>query len=226
MPIDVFLKVAGEEIARHNLRPGRQSDVCAGKLSFAQALEGSLKQWPVRRASPEQRLLWLLAADAIRASRTDGSLDLAGNRFWHEKLLEFRGERLVVRYDPDALHANVHVYTPGGDYIVAAECVEPVGFYDATAAREHAALKKAFMRGTREAMDAERRISITEVAARLAQLEAPTAPSRPDTSVIRPTFGNTALKMALEDEEEPEGERLLLQFARRFRTELRAVEDD
>ena len=210
VPLDVFLRVVGREIAAHNQRPGRLTAVCAGKLSFADALEASLKLWPVRRASVEQRRLWLMAAEAVRVNRTDGSVELEGNRYWSDKLHAFRGERIVVRFDPDALHDDAHLYTTTGDYIGAAECVAPVGFQDVEAARRHAQAKRSWMRATREAMQAERRMGIAAVADMLDKIEPEPEPERPQAKLIRPIFGATARK--LDEDEVSEGERLILQF--------------
>ncbi len=223
VPLDNFLRVVGREIVAHNQRPGRLSAVCAGKLSFADALEASMKLWPVRRASVEQQRLWLMAAEAVRVNRTDGSVELEGNRYWNDALHAFRGERIVVRFDPDALHDDVHLYTTAGDYIGAAACVAPVGFRDVEAARQHAQARRSWMRATREAMQAERRMGIEAVADMLDKIEPEAAPRRPETNLIRPIFGATARK--LDEDEVPESERLLLRFGAMARAERLARED-
>ena len=129
VPLDVFLAVLEEEIAAHNARSGRKAFVCAGR-SFDATFAASYEVSPIRKATAEQRRLWLLAAEAISVNPTDGSITLLNNRYWSEFLHERRGQKVVVRFDPQRLHDDLHVYRLDGAYLGAAKCVDRVGFGD------------------------------------------------------------------------------------------------
>jgi putative transposase len=166
IPLDQFLAVLADEIRAHNAREGRRSAVCAGR-SFERVFAESYAGAPVRKATAEQLRTLLLAAEAVTAHRADGSVHLLGNRYWTEALAGHAGQRLVVRFDPDALQTQVSVYTLDGDYIADAECVMAVGFADTQAATEHARARKQHRRAAKAQLAAERRMRVAEMAAQL-----------------------------------------------------------
>lgn len=189
--LELFLKVLAEGIAEHNQRPGRRGGSCNGR-SFVRTFQDSYVTAPIRKATAEQRRLWLLAAEGVRARR-DGSIELLGNRFWHERLVEHGGDKLIVRFDPQQLQDDVHVYRLDGSFIVTAACIEAVGFADVDAARAHAQARKRWLAAQKDMLAAERTMSVDEAAAMLPASDEP-APA-PETKVVRPMFsGNAALK--------------------------------
>lgn len=190
VPLDEFLRVLATQIAAHNARPGRRTAVCNGR-SFDEAFEESYCQSPIRKATPEQRRLWLLAAEGIRADSTNGSLTVLGNRFWDEILLPHRGDKLVARFDPQDVLGGLHVYDLAGRYLGHADVQEAAGFADVTAARDHARKRRAFIKATRDLKAAEISLQAAELANLLPDIE--DAPP-PETKVVAATFGNTALK--------------------------------
>jgi hypothetical protein len=183
---DEFVRIANAEIAAHNARKGRRSMVAKGR-SFDEVFQSSYSQTVVRRATEEQLRTLLLATEAVRASSRDGSVVLAGNRYWTEALARHAGERVMVRFDPDRLHRSVHVYALDGHYIAEAECTARVGFADLAAATEHARARNQFRRATKQALAAERRMSIAELADQLAEV-APEATAIEPPKVIQPIF--------------------------------------
>src|SRR6185437_9770921 len=76
-------------------------------------------------------------------------------------------------------------------YLGAAECIEAVGFADADAARAHAQARGAFMKATKAALAAERKMTPQQVAALLPEPEEPSP--TPESKVVRLTRGNAAL---------------------------------
>ncbi|GBQ25046.1 transposase [Gluconacetobacter sacchari DSM 12717] len=234
VPLDEFIKVVAEGIDEHNNRAGRRSRVCGGTLSFAQAFAESYVHAPIKKATAEQRRLWLMAAESINVGRTDGSIMLEGNRFWADFLLPLRGQSVVVRFDPQALQEDLHVYRLDGTYLGAAQCLEPAGFADKSAAQ-------ADNRRRAEWMKAAKRMKAAELDMSLGQLQALYAPSAtPDepedvieAKVVRPIFskspvvvGNTALAhAAFADEDEDDLERAMA-MERAARGYLRPVEDE
>jgi len=182
--LDAFLDVLTGEMAAHNARPGRRSAVCAGR-SFDEAFARSYESRPIRKATREQRRLWLLAAEGI-AVRRDGTVALSverRNRYAAPELLDHAGETVVVRFDPQDLHSLVFVYTMDGRFICQAECLEPVGFNDSEAAREHQRERKRYMRAARAQLAAEVRMSAIEAARLLPEVA---AADPPDARIVRP----------------------------------------
>ena len=75
IPIEQFLKVLNEEVAAFNARENRRTEICAGIQSYDQAFNASYETAPIRKATAEQRRLWLMTAEAIRVKQ-DGTLIL------------------------------------------------------------------------------------------------------------------------------------------------------
>lgn len=227
VPIDTFVAVVAEGIAAHNARQGRRTDVANGR-SFDQAFHDSYAKSAIRRATEEQRRLWLLAAENI-TSRRDGSIELLGNRFWADQLVDFAKHKLIVRFDPQALQTEVHAYRLDGTYICSAPVIEAVGFADVDAARKHAAARNKWMRSQKDMLEAERVIGIDQVAAMLPKV-VPDAPPEPST-VVRPLFGagNTALAARPVTEFEEEEDRVTTgigKFLKLVRSQGNAADGD
>ncbi len=214
VPLAEFVRVMEAGIAEHNARPGRTAANCRGR-SFDETFAASYGEVPVRRATEAQRRIFLLAAEELRVRR-DGTIHLLGNRYHDPALSRITGRRVVVRFDPDRLHAPVHVYLANGDFFVTAECWADTGFGDTEAARRQAAADKMRRKGIRLLTEAEKRISAEQNARDMADLERPDG-APPAPQVIRPIFGNTALKpitMPAEEEPETADERFVASFAR------------
>jgi hypothetical protein len=201
VPLEQFLAVLEQELTAWNAQPKRRTEAAAGLRSFDEVFEASYARSAIRKATAEQRAQWLLAAEAITVHR-DGTVTLdAGkavgigrNRYRSNLLHELAGERVVVRFDPDRLHEDVHVYTLDGRYIDRAICIDDVGFGDTQAAREHQRAREAFLRATRAAAAAQTRMSTIEVAGHLPAA----APPAPPTSTVTRTFQPVASRPRLE----------------------------
>jgi putative transposase len=223
VPIDQLMAVLAAGVAEHNARPGRKSTTCAGR-SFDATFDASYATAMIRRASPEQRRLWLLAAEAVSVRSQDGTIHFHGNRYWHEALLAHRGQKVIVRFDPDALAEPLHVYAADGRYLVAAECVEAVGFDSVDAARAQASNWKTYRRATREAAAAQSRMDLAEYARLLPKADPPAPPAPRLVQLVR---GSTALKPAPAPEPEADGQERVLAALRAGRAErggLRLIE--
>jgi putative transposase len=208
VPLDQFLSVLEAGIAEHNARPGRAAANCRGR-SFDDTFAESYATAPITRATEAQRRIFLLAAEEVRVRR-DGTVHLLGNRYHHPSLVELRGRPVSLRFDPDRLHAPVHVYRANGDYFVTAECWEDTGFGDTEAARRTAQAVKQRRKGHRLVAEAEARISAEQLARDLAALR-PDAPETPERQVVRPLFrGATALKPRVIEKEEDDTDAQLL----------------
>ena len=183
-----FERVVAEEIVAHNARDGRRAAICAGR-SFDAVFAEKYERTTVRKATAEQLRTLLLAAEAVTASREDGSVRLAGNRYWTEALSAHAGRRVVLRFDPLQLHQAVDVYALDDSYIGRADCVASVGFADANAARDHARGRTQWRRAAKAMLAAERRMDAAEMAAQLPGVE---PPELPPAAVIAPVFGTRA----------------------------------
>jgi hypothetical protein len=225
IPLDQFLAVVSEGIAEHNAREGRRSPTCAGR-SFDATFAASYASVPIRRATAEQRRLWLLAAEAVRVRSQDGTIHLFGNRYWSEFLLAHRGGQVVVRFDPQALAEPLHVYAADGRYLGAADCQEAAGFDSVEAAQTQARRWKQFLRATRQASEIQERMSIDELARRLPKIE---AAEPPEPRLVRPLFsGSAALRAEPNAERQQDDEARVLRALRASgaRPEFRVIEDE
>lgn len=195
IPLDEFLTVIARRITLWNAREGRRTKIAQGR-SFDQAFNESYvkagEQGLIRRATPEQARLWLLTADGVSADRDNGAIKILGNRFWSEFLVEHRGDKLVVRYDPQNVWDGLHVHALSGAYLGFAEIWEAVGFKDAEAARTYAQARKAFLKAVAAKAKAERTMTAVELAQMAPELEP--EPPADLGNVHRAVFGNTALK--------------------------------
>ncbi|MEM8724324.1 MAG: Mu transposase C-terminal domain-containing protein, partial [Pseudomonadota bacterium] len=125
----------------------------------------------------------LLAADQKLINRQTGEIELHGNRYWHPELSARHGEKVTVRFDPDDLHSEIHVYDLEGRYIVAALLIADTGFADAKGAKEAAKREAAYRKRVRDMAEAEQLISAEE----LADLQAGAKPApQPQSGVVRP----------------------------------------
>ncbi|SBW11986.1 transposase [uncultured Alphaproteobacteria bacterium] len=186
IPIDKFLDVVASEIAEHNARAGRDTRVCRKVLSFDDAFEGSRKQSPVTRCSDEQRRLWMLAAEGIHVSRTDGVVKLMDNRYWAEWLHLHLGEKVVARFDPDFLWDGLEIYRLDGVYLGHADCLAPAGYNDAEAARTQSRARRQWLRGVKMQAEAEVRMSPDAVAALIPPHSPTPAPTGTVVALPRP----------------------------------------
>lgn len=92
----------------------------------------------------------MLAAESVTVSRRDGVINLSDNRYFSDFLLQHRGTSVVVRFDPQALHDDLHVYRIDGTYLGAATCFAKAGFNDQQAAQAQSRAFKAFRRATKD----------------------------------------------------------------------------
>lgn len=230
VPLATFLQVLEAGVAEHNARPGRTAANCRGR-SFDATFAESYAEAPITRATDAQRRVFLLAAEEVRVRR-DATIHLLGNRYHDPRLVELRGRPVTVRFDPERLHAPVHVYRADGEFFVTAECWADEGFGDVDAARRTAQAVKLRRKGIRLLAEAEARIDAEQLARDLAATRID-APGVPDRTVIRPLFrGATALKPIADhdehDDRQAEKDRRLVEVLRAHHgpAQLRVVSDD
>lgn len=190
IPLDDFLTVLAEGIEEHNTRQGRRSEVAFGR-SFAEVFAESYATRPIRKATEGQKRLWLLAADRVRADANTGAVWFQGNEFWAEWMHRIIGERVVIRFDPAAFWDGVHIYSEGNAYLGHAPVRQKVGFFDMDEARAHSRARAGWIKAERAALEAQRRLTATEIGRTLDELaaDAEEPAPLPEAKVVRPTFG-------------------------------------
>lgn len=191
---ETFQKALTEGVAMWNAKKKRRTDACRGQHSFEETFLASYQQSAIRRLTAEQRRLFLLTAEAIKVAK-DGTFKMESgkgfgfgeNRYGCDQLFDYAGQKLVVRFDPQDLHADVHCYTLSGQYIGAAECILAAGFGDTQRAREHTKARRQKLKASKKAAAAENRMSALEVAEMLPAVE----PQQPDPpQVVKGEFGH------------------------------------
>ncbi|WP_425099169.1 transposase domain-containing protein [Tropicibacter sp. S64] len=185
IPLDEFKVVLDREIAAHNARRGRRSEV-ANQRSFDEVFNASYAHGPVKKATEEQQRLWLLRGEGVRANRENGEIKIYGSRYWAEWMYQVAGQQVTVRFDPDDLAAGLLVYTMDGKFLGEAPVIRKGKFFGVADAKEHNRAKKAFERTTKEAARLERKLDAAEIAARLrAAGKAMPDDGLPEATVVR-----------------------------------------
>jgi putative transposase len=183
VPFEIFQRVVAAGIAEHNARPGRRTETAHGR-SFDQVFAESYARAPIRQASPENLRRALLAAERVRADRQTGEIRFMGNRYWRAECSRLAGQLLTVRFDPDDLTRDLHVYDAAERYLFDVPIWEASGFLDAGAAKSRAKLEAEHRRTAKRLIELEELLSPAEVAARLPETAAPELPAPP--RVVRP----------------------------------------
>ena len=154
IPMAEFSAHVDRMIAEHNARPGRRGGNADGRsfdetFTASMQAETTLVRWP----SEAQRALWLLAAERIRTKKGSGEIEIFGNRYWSRELNAHAGREVTVRFDPDRLTSPIHVYEAKAERLICvADCIADTGFFDADAARQHAAKRNALTRTLKESV--------------------------------------------------------------------------
>lgn len=186
IPSEEMIAHIATQVAEHNARPGRKA--VQGR-SFDEVFFESYAKSPIRKATAEQQRLFLLSSEDVVANRETGAVTLLQTRYWCDALTELKGQRVTLRYDPDALASGVHVYRPSGEYIAHAEAITAVRFNDTAAARDHARARTAFAKAHKAIATAESTLTAADLAAFHAKARTSIAVEAPTTKVVRPVFG-------------------------------------
>lgn len=200
IPLEIFLQVLEQAVISINTRIGRRTESAYGELSYEQAFNASYEQANIKKATAEQRRLWLLSAEGVRVQQ-DGSISLdAGsatgigkNRYHCDELYKHVGNKVVARFDPQALYEHVYVYTLDNQFIGKADCIAAVGFGDTQQARDHNRARKQMLKASKEAAKAQQAMDALEVGRQLPQQSEPKAPETQVVTGIFPQHGNAAI---------------------------------
>ena len=144
-PVDyeTFLCALEQGIQQWNNVGNRLTEICAGKMSYAEAFE---RDWDIAEKRPvtQSQMRLLLTLHEEVSLKQDGTFSLSAgkigankNRYEALELIGSMHKRVVVRYDPANLHDEVWVYALTGEYLTAAQISEKAGFGDQMAGREY-----------------------------------------------------------------------------------------
>ncbi|WP_439523212.1 transposase domain-containing protein [Marivita sp.] len=176
IPLEDFRKVVEREVAKHNARPDRRSPVAMGK-SFNEVFNAAYKTSPIRKATEEQRRLWLLRAEGVRANSKNGAVSLYKSDYWSEWAYRIAGQKVVVRFDPDDLYEGVEIYDLDGAYLGFLGLQVEGPFRSVEGAKNFNSKRNSYARAERRLAKAERELSAAQIAARL---DASGADAQPD----------------------------------------------
>lgn len=196
VPLAEFLVHVEEGIAFHNARLGRRGRDYRGR-SFDQVFAESYATAPIGKATPEQLRMALLAAEQVLVDRRTGEVQLYGNRYWSEGTAQIHGKRVTVRFDPDNLVRDVHLYDEQGRYLTSAELINDTGFDDVASAKESGKRLAEYRKTIRAAAQAEQLLDAEAVAALQPRaIETPV----PAPAVLRPVRHRGQTAAALQND--------------------------
>ncbi len=229
--IEEFIRVVADGINEHNARPGRRSETAQGR-SFDETFAESYARRPIRRATEMQKRLWLMGQEVRKLHAGHGRVTLMGNTYWAAWMNEYAGQKLVLRFDPEDLHAGLHIYDREGQYLGFAPCEVAEGFGDAAAARKLAAKRARIRKAERRLLEQHRELSAAELGQGMDETATDPAPL-PAAKVVR---GDFAAKPAAgaplvrrpqwRDDEDPEERARVLAFQKRFKAPAEPVEEE
>ncbi|EOG1474724.1 transposase domain-containing protein [Vibrio parahaemolyticus] len=209
-----FLNAIAKGVEMYNAKANRKTEICRGFMSFNEAFNASYEVAAIRKATQEQLHMMMLQAEAVRVSRhgtisldAGGSLQGRKNRYYHDAMMNYIGQKLVARFDPLQLHDAIEIYTLNGVRICTAECLEKVGFGDTQSGREHKRKRTQFTKANKIAAEAKKEMDALEVAAMMKPLEEEVIP---ETKVVEPyrpvAIGNTVARVQVEEAAEDDYE--------------------
>ncbi len=227
VPYADFAQELAFYVQLHNARPNRRTQTARGVMSFDDVWTEGLERSLVRRATPEQLRLALLAAEGVTVRRQTAQLHLGGNIYFHEALWRHEGEKVIVRFEPEDLHQPIYVYTLANVFICAAPCVEAVGFLNAEAAKDIGRRKAKLLKKARQLAAEQQLLRSAELAATRPDLDEPEPDTGMSDRVVAPVFGALAMKLQPERAAEPDelSEAQVYEFHARAADRMRSVEE-
>lgn len=225
IPIAEFREHVARQIAAHNARTDRDTEMARGE-SFDAVFAASYAMSPIGKASEGQLRLALLEAEDKLCNRRNGSVQLAGNVYWSMDMIELAGEKVTIRFDPDNLHSEIHVYRRNGTYFGAVPVEQKTGFFDkAGSVRRHKleASVRSKVRAAEEAANLLDRDRLAEIYSGPAEHVPPPVPGA--SRIVRHR-GHTAAALKPSQQAVPEtaDPDFMANFSAGVRRGLRAVE--
>ena len=195
-----FVAQVDKGIADHNAKMGRRTETARGR-SFDDVFAESYASAPIGKATPEIMRKALLAGEQRRIDARTGELRLFGNRYWSFECGRLHGQRVTVRFDPDNLLRDVHLYDQDDHYLCSAQLLGDAQFLDAAEAKATAKRVAEYRKKIRDAAEAEDLLLAEQVAA--LQAGAP-EPVKPEAQVVRPVRHRGSVAVLRAEQAAPE----------------------
>lgn len=199
---DTFVQIVNAGVKALNAKLGRRTEMANGR-SFDQVFNASYASAPIGKATDEQMRLALLTADRVSTDRKSGMIKLAHNRYWAPELMQIAGQKVTIRFDPDQLHGDIHVYDATGRFLVTAQLIEDSGFHTLADARARAKLEREHRRDARILEEREQLLVASSIAAMLPNTAEPEMPEPEVIRVVRPRHRNGGAAVAVQAEQTP-----------------------
>lgn len=197
---DAFVQIVNAGVKALNARRGRRSENANGR-SYDETFAASYAAAPIGKATEEQLRLALLTADLVTTDRKSGEIRLAKNRYWAPELMQIAGQKVTIRFDPDQLHGDIHVYDAAGRFLVTAQLIEDAGFDSLEAARARAKLERDHRKAARALEEQEQLLAASAIAAMLPDMHEEELPAPTVIRPVRPRHRNGAAAVAVSNEE-------------------------
>ncbi len=166
VPIEQFLQVVADGIEEHNSREGRLSETANGR-SFDQTFNESYAKNPIRKATEEQRRLWLMGQEIKTMHGSHGLVKIHDNEYFSDWMSEYAGQKIIARFDPEDLHAGLYIYALNGEFMGFAACKLKTGFFNLEDAQETARLRSKELRAQKRYLKTIRPVETNDFAAEL-----------------------------------------------------------
>lgn len=163
MAWDEFCALVDREMIDHNARPGRTGRDYNGR-SFDDVFAEGWAAATIKTPSRQQLRDSLLAVERKRGDTVTGEIKLFGNRYWTMECREIAGKYVTVRFDPDDLHSEIHIYGENGAYLFTAPVMEDFGFKQTEGARVVSKRRSHVKKLARMHAEAENLLDSVEVA--------------------------------------------------------------
>ncbi len=155
--------------------------------------------------------------------RDTGAIKFMGNRYWTPAMANLAGQPLIIRYDPDDLHSQLHVYDAAGRFVLTAPIWEKAGFLTEDHGRARMKVERDLLKNARREAELRNLMTAQALAHRDLVAEADAETPAPSPKVVRlvRTVGSAVLKI-----EEEAAAHQPAAFQQRFAAALRIVREE
>ena len=193
--LETFVAVVGEGIDAHNARTGRTSHTCAGR-SFDATFAASYQTAKVTKATPAQIRTCLLAQQELTPHPDHGRIRFQGNMYYAPWLISHAGRKVIARFDPENLHAGLHVYGTDGSFLGEAPAQDATGFFDMTEAHALSRKRRAVLKAEKALSKELSPLGVEDVAEAMRALT-PGRVAKPEAKVLEGRFGDRDMQRGL-----------------------------
>jgi hypothetical protein len=165
VPIATFRTLVEKQVKLHNAKTGRRSKICAGRSFddvFSESYAARLAD--IRRPTEATLVAMLMHADTALVYKNGSHIYYKGNRYFSEPLLNYGGQSVVIRFDPNNLYRGLVVYTKDNRFICIAPCIARTGHNSAEAGREFNRARNQLKSATKLQLKAMKKMNALEAA--------------------------------------------------------------